>query len=165
MIVLYDSDGREYTSRVLSEGTLRILTLCILWKDDEYNGLLCFEEPENGIHPFRINAMASLLKNLTSDFSGKDIPLRQVIINTHSTVFIREMKHWISDPFVSICFAQMTSRILLYHGVKKKLFSSRIVPVPKDSDILIEFPDQEKKWSTQMLIEYLETERNDHPQL
>lgn len=165
VIVLKDEDGKEYSSRVLSEGTLRILALCILWQDEKYNGLLCFEEPENGIHPFRITAMVSLLKNLTSNFADTDSPLRQVIINTHSTVFIREISKWKTDPYLSICFAQMTSRILSYNGIKKKLFVSRIIPVPPETDNLIDFPDLEKKWSTQMLYEYLETDKEVQTQL
>lgn len=36
-----------------------------------------FEEPENGIHPFRIKAMTELLKDLSVDFNEIDIPLRQ----------------------------------------------------------------------------------------
>lgn len=159
ILVLYDEDGKKYTSRVLSEGTLRILSLCILWQDDQYRGLLCFEEPENGIHPSRINTMASLLKNLTSDFSIEGSQLRQVIINTHSTVFIKEINKWRSDPFLSICFAQMTSRILSYEGKKKKLYASKIIPVPTESEPTIDFPDMEKKWSTRMLIEYLDADR------
>ena len=167
VLVLYDVNGKEYTSRVLSEGTLRILSLCILWQDDEYNGLLCFEEPENGVHPFRINTMASLLKNLTTDFSSYDTPLRQVIINTHSTVFVGEMNRWRNtDPYLSLCFAQMTSRVLTYNGIKKKLFASKIIPVPKDTDAIIVFPDDpEKKWSTQMLIDYLKTDSKEEVQL
>lgn len=165
VIIIKDEDGKEYSSRVLSEGTLRILALCILWQDDKYNGLLCFEEPENGIHPFRIKAMVSLLKDLTSDFSDIDNPLRQVIINTHSTVFIREMNKWITHPYLSICFAQMTNRILTYQGSKKKLFVSRIVRVPPEMDNIIEFPDLEKKWSTRMLYEYLETDKEVETQL
>ncbi|HBK30102.1 MAG TPA: ATPase, partial [Porphyromonadaceae bacterium] len=52
------------------------------------SGLLCFEEPENGIHPFRISTMASLLKDLTNDFTDEELPLRQVIVNTHSPILV-----------------------------------------------------------------------------
>ena len=49
--------------------------------------MLCLEEPENGIHPERIPAMIRLLEELSTNVdyaTGKDNPLRQVIINTHS---------------------------------------------------------------------------------
>jgi predicted ATP-dependent endonuclease of OLD family len=66
----------------------------------------CFEEPENGIHPFRIKAMTELLKDLSVDLV--DIPLRQVIVNTHSPVFWLVI--WILGRMiksVSIWYAQM----------------------------------------------------------
>ena len=69
VIYLKGDDGKEYSSRVLSEGTLRMLALCILEQDDKHTGLLCFEEPENGIHPFRIKTMVGLLKDLSTDFA------------------------------------------------------------------------------------------------
>jgi hypothetical protein len=50
----------------------------VSWQyDRQHTGLLCFEEPENGIHPFRIEAMARLLKELTVDFKDTEMPLRQ----------------------------------------------------------------------------------------
>ena len=92
IISLKDIGGKEYTSRVLSEGTLRILTLCVLLMDNKHKGLLCFEEPENGIHPYRVKAMAKLLRELSTDFMDSDQPLRQIIVNTHSRVFVGEIK-------------------------------------------------------------------------
>jgi hypothetical protein len=74
LIKLKDVDKKEFSSRVLSEGTLRILALCILEFDEKHTGLLCFEEPENGIHPFRIKAMTELLKDLSVDFNEVEIP-------------------------------------------------------------------------------------------
>ena len=70
---------------------MRFLALAILEMDPETPGLLCFEEPENGIHPQRIAAMLRLLKDLcvdTEDPIGPDNPLRQVIINTHSPTVV-----------------------------------------------------------------------------
>ena len=94
LIKLKGEDGREFSSRVLSEGTLRLLTLCIFLYDDNHKSLICFEEPENGIHPFRIKAMGDLLKELSVDFSDTNddsSTLRQVIVNTHSPVLVSEM--------------------------------------------------------------------------
>ena len=54
------AEGRDKTSlpaRALSAGTLRVLALATLELDSR-EGLLCFEEPENGIHPERIAAMS-----------------------------------------------------------------------------------------------------------
>lgn len=84
-------DGGRFSSRVLSDGTLRMLALATLKNDPAHGGLLCFEEPENGVHPFRLRGIAKLLQDLATDFSDPDaaeLPLRQVLCNTHSPVFI-----------------------------------------------------------------------------
>ena len=157
IIYLKNVDGKKYSSRVLSEGTLRLLTLCILQHDMKYSGLLCFEEPENGIHPFRIKSMAKLLKDLTTNFEDHDLPLRQVIVNTHSTVFVGEIQKWEDDLNVSIHFAEMKSRVLsLPSGNKVKLDVSKIIQVPKEGQLTINFSEQERKLSLQMIKEYLE---------
>jgi len=156
IIVIKDRDGKEYTSRVLSEGTLRILALCILWQDDKYTGLLCFEEPENGVHPSRIKTMAELLRDLTCDFSDEEAPLRQVIVNTHSTVFVQATKEYLSDNNFSMFFARMVNRILSIGEKKYSIYTSAILPVPRDIDPRIIFPEPESRLSLQMLLNFLE---------
>lgn len=84
-------DGTSHPARALSDGTLRFLALAALEIDPEATGLLCLEEPENGIHPARIPAMLRLLEDIATDVSaplGEDNPLRQVIINTHSPAVV-----------------------------------------------------------------------------
>ena len=84
--------GPRLPARSLSDGTLRFLALCVLTADPEFTGLLCMEEPENGIHPGRITAMVDLMKNLAVDPNeapSDDNPVRQVIVNTHSTIFVK----------------------------------------------------------------------------
>lgn len=79
-------DGTFHPARSLSDGTLRFLALAVL-ELERVPGVLCFEEPENGIHPQRIEAMLELLQDIAMDTSecvDDDNPLRQVIINTHS---------------------------------------------------------------------------------
>ena len=86
-----DRSGNIHAARALSDGTLRFLALSILEQDPGSRGLLCFEEPENGINPKRIEAMLELLKDLAMDVYeeiGPDNPLRQVIINTHSPAVV-----------------------------------------------------------------------------
>ncbi len=86
-----DRDRNVHAARALSDGTLRFLALAILEMDPAAQGLLCFEEPENGIHPQRIESMLKLLKDLCVDTSepvGEDNPLRQVIVNTHSPAVV-----------------------------------------------------------------------------
>ncbi|MFC5498494.1 AAA family ATPase [Caenimonas terrae] len=79
--------GGEYPARSLSDGTLRFLALSVLAADETSMGVICMEEPENGIHPARIPAIVELLKGIAVDTSvpvGEGNPLRQVIVNTHS---------------------------------------------------------------------------------
>ena len=109
IIKVKGEDGREFSSRVLSEGTLRLLALCVLEYDPQHTGLLCFEEPENGIHPFRIEAMARLLKDLSVDFEETEMPLRQVIVNTHSPVLVSQLIDWKDDKNVSIWFSRLNT--------------------------------------------------------
>lgn len=161
IISLKGTDGKEYTSRVLSEGTLRLLTLCILEQDYNHTGLLCFEEPENGIHPFRLKATVELLKQLSSDFSNLELPLRQVIVNTHSPVLVSEMYKFKNDPFVSIHFGEMVSRIATINGKKQKMFVTKMTPVLMDSESSIEFSDQDKKITLHRINEYLHTIDNE----
>ena len=88
------SDGTKHPARALSDGTLRFLALAVIDLDPIAQGVLCLEEPENGIHPARIPAMLKLLKDIAVDVEmpiGSDNPLRQVIINTHSPAVVGEV--------------------------------------------------------------------------
>lgn len=90
-----DRYGTSYPARALSDGTLRFLALAVLDLDPDGPGLLCLEEPENGIHPERIPAMLELLSSLAVDANlpiGPDNPLRQVIINTHSPAVVGQVR-------------------------------------------------------------------------
>ncbi len=85
-------EGTEHAARSLSDGTLRFLALVVLEADPKFQGVLCFEEPENGIHPERIPSIIQLLKDIALDPCippGDDNPLRQVIINTHSPEVVK----------------------------------------------------------------------------
>ena len=143
LIKLKDVDKKEFSSRVLSEGTLRILALCILEFDDKHTGLLCFEEPENGIHPFRIKAMTKLLKDLSVDFDDIEMPLRQIIVNTHSPILVGNMFEWEKDPNVSIWYAQMRTSISTFNGERLKINITKINRVEKlkNSQAAIDFPE------------------------
>lgn len=87
-------DKTPHAARALSDGTLRFLALAVLEQDPEVQGVLCLEEPENGIHPARIPAMIRLLQDIATDVSepvDSDNPLRQVIVNTHSPAVVQQV--------------------------------------------------------------------------
>ncbi|WP_396188691.1 AAA family ATPase [Flavobacterium sp.] len=160
LIKLKDVNKKEFSSRVLSEGTLRILALCILEFDEKHTGLLCFEEPENGIHPFRIKAMTELLKDLSVDFNEVDIPLRQVIVNTHSPVLVGNMLKWKDDKNVSIWYAQMRTSISNINENRMKINSTKISRVIKDDTLQqlnLIFSEQDRKLTLAIVKDYLQT--------
>jgi predicted ATPase len=87
-------DGTDHPARSLSDGSLRFLALSVLELDVTTKGLICLEEPENGIHPERIPAMLQLLQDIATDPSepvDESNPLRQVIVNTHSPAVVSEV--------------------------------------------------------------------------
>jgi predicted ATPase len=93
-LVVSQRDGSSHTARSLSDGTLRFLALAIISADSSSGGLICLEEPENGIHPSRVRAMMELLGDIASDPElpvGQDNPLRQIIINTHSPLVVQKL--------------------------------------------------------------------------
>lgn len=86
-LFLDEADGLRLPARALSEGTLRFLALCVLLEDPSSTGLICMEEPENGIHPANLPAMMQLVLDLAVDADAapdRDNPFRQVLVNTHS---------------------------------------------------------------------------------
>ncbi len=155
LIKLKDTDKKEYTSRVLSEGTLRILALCIIEADIKHNGLLCFEEPENGIHPHRIGAMTELLNDLSTDFKNTEYHLRQVIVNTHSPVFIGNLKNQAYNPTVSVFYSQLRNRIITLNSKRYSIKATSIVPVEKNSENKLIFSDAEHKFTLTMIKDFL----------
>ena len=76
--------GTDYSSRIISEGTLRVLGLCAIAVNPWKGSLLALEEPENGVHPRRIELIAQLLVSLSQ-------VKNQVIVTTHSPIFCNEI--------------------------------------------------------------------------
>lgn len=86
-------DGIPFSSRVISDGTLRVLSLLTMLHDPRHRGIVCFEEPENGVHPGRIRPLVQMLCHMVSD-PAEDLedshirPLSQLLINSHSPVVL-----------------------------------------------------------------------------
>ncbi|MGB3670682.1 MAG: AAA family ATPase [Phormidesmis sp.] len=93
-LMVSNRDGTEHPARALSDGTMRFLALAVLELDLTAEGVICLEEPENGIHPERIPKILHLLQGIATDTDeavGSDNPLRQVIINTHSPAVVQQI--------------------------------------------------------------------------
>jgi predicted ATPase len=74
------------SSRIVSEGTLRILGLLALSSAKEGTSLIGFEEPENGINPRRLRLIASLLQTQARHN-------KQMIVTTHSPLLTDLVPH------------------------------------------------------------------------
>ena len=117
-LIVQGKDGTWHPTKSLSDGTLRFLALSVMSLDPETSGVICLEEPENGIHPQRIEAMLDLLDNIATDpmvESGADNPLRQVIINTHSPAVVQQV------PDDSLLFADLVEKISEHEGIYKSI--------------------------------------------
>lgn len=87
LLAIERDDGREFTTRVLSDGTLRFLALLALAYAPEPPALVYFEEPENGVHPGRLPFIVDTLRSLSQRVSV-DGRRTQVIVNSHSPYFV-----------------------------------------------------------------------------
>lgn len=114
-LMMADRHGLELPASALSDGTMRFIALTVLQQDPLESGLICLEEPENGIHPERIPAMLELLGDIAVDVSdpvSAENPLRQIIVNTHS-------------PVVA---GQVSDGDLLFASLRPRRFAGRRIP-------------------------------------
>jgi len=152
--------GPFLPARVLSDGTMRFLALAVIQADESFGGLICMEEPENGIHPAKIEAMVTLLRDLAVDSDeapGADNPLRQVIVNTHSPRFV--VHQFDADMLVAlprtlvvdgrqiqtVRFAPMWNSWRLdaaTDGVSKGLIGDYLTE-PEDAPMMIDWPGRD----------------------
>ena len=95
LIRLEMRDGVSFSSNVVSDGTLRILALLAVLHDPRSKGVICFEEPENGIHPARVRLLIDLLGSMVTDLFAAEPdhqralePLGQLVLNSHSPVVL-----------------------------------------------------------------------------
>ncbi len=133
-----DRNGTTYPARSLSDGTLRFLALAVLALDPTAQGVICLEEPENGIHPGRIAAMLELLHDIAVDVTrpvATDNPLRQVIVNTYSPAVVHLV------PAGSLLIAETEQAILNGKRFQKAVFrwlpnTWRSVAAPEEKAVM-----------------------------
>jgi predicted ATPase len=101
-----DQDRRQYSfslnfvgdlvfsSRVISDGTLRLLALLTVLNDPRRRGTLCFEEPENGVHEGRVPMLVDFLRDAANISTDPDMPSFQILLNTHSPKVMAALKDW-----------------------------------------------------------------------
>lgn len=76
--------GADYSSRIISEGTLRVLGLCAIAVNPWKGSLLALEEPETGVHPRSIDLIVRLLVSLSQAEN-------QIIVTTNSPILCDEI--------------------------------------------------------------------------
>ena len=70
----------------ISDGTLRILGFLTAIYQKETPSIICFEELENGVHPWLLHKMMELLKIVSTEgINGQPV---QVLITTHSPLLL-----------------------------------------------------------------------------
>jgi predicted ATPase len=76
----------SYPAREMASGML--LALALLWMVHRPDGdrIICFDEPENSVHPYLLKYVYDLLKGVTRSESGR--PPIQVLVATHSVDFV-----------------------------------------------------------------------------
>lgn len=148
-------DGRSFSSRVLSDGTLQLLALATLKNDQQLHGVLCFEEPENGVNPAYLKDIAHLLRGLATDFADPkqvDEPLRQVLITSHSPAFIS-----LPEVVDSLLFAFM---VTLVEPRKYSLEVTRMIPVAPSNgqeNQNVDGDKAEKSYTLHQIEKYLDS--------
>lgn len=87
-----EQSGIKLRANSISDGTLRFLALAALTEVADESAVICMEEPENGIHPAKMEAMNRLLDDIAVDPHepvDAENPMRQVIVATHSPYFVQ----------------------------------------------------------------------------
>ncbi len=78
--------GRSYPAREMASGMLLALALLWMAHRPDADRILCFDEPENSVHPYLLGFVYQLLKGLTKSQAGR--PPVQVVVATHSVDFV-----------------------------------------------------------------------------
>jgi predicted ATPase len=87
-IFLRFSDGKfrePFSSRFVSDGTIKMFAYLIMLADPNPHKLLCIEEPENQLYPHLLSILVEEFREYT--FSGG-----QVFISTHSPEFVNSVE-------------------------------------------------------------------------
>ncbi len=81
-LFLLERGSKKVSARRLSDGTLRFIFLAAILLQENLPRLIVIEEPELGLHPDMLGALAKLLRQTSQK--------TQVIVTTHSTDLVNE---------------------------------------------------------------------------
>ncbi len=86
--LLVEQSGVRYSSRVVSEGTLRVIALASIALNPWASRLVSFEEPENGVQPQRMEHIITILAYAAG--VGEPSVRSQLVVNTHSPIVVAQ---------------------------------------------------------------------------
>jgi predicted ATPase len=125
------NDDLSFSSRVISDGTLRLLALMTILNDPKRSGMLCFEEPENGVHEGRIPQLVKLLRDsCNSSIENADSGYFQILTNTHSPAVMQSLQD--EEIIVADIISEIDPK------TKQKISKTRMRKGVKDSGDLID---------------------------
>ena len=130
-IEIADRDGIPFSSNVVSDGTLRVLALLTLLHDPN-RSLVCFEEPENGVHPFRLKTLIQRLREGVTNPASEEVdetePFSQLLLNSHSPVVLSCLEE-------GAMFADMVSVVNPEAGFVSRKTRIRPVGIPHQQHV------------------------------
>ena len=156
-IVVETVDEHIQPAQVLSDGTLRLLALAAIRNDPQYHGVLCLEEPENGVHPLHLHEMARILREMATDFHDPrqvNESLKQVLITTHSPIFISQPE--IIDALLLV----ITPRRVKYHNIPSVRLTQMVPVLTQRSHFQLSSDPEDRAgdiYTIDMVRKYLES--------
>jgi len=84
--VIYEmSTNKPFPKYLISDGTKNILALLTAVYQSDEPQFLCIEEPENGLHPYVIEALVGIFRNACKEKG------HYIWLNTHSETLVRQL--------------------------------------------------------------------------
>ncbi|RIV40618.1 AAA family ATPase [Micromonospora radicis] len=118
-IMVLTRDEAPFSARVASDGTLRAIALLAALYDPRGAGLICFEEPENGIFPQRLAQFVRYLRNLVDralNTPSDGAALTQLILSSHSPAILRALDPAQAKKRPDAVFMDVVSRVQRGHA-------------------------------------------------
>ncbi|HEY8504161.1 MAG TPA: AAA family ATPase [Gemmataceae bacterium] len=130
-----DENGMRLPSRLVSEGTLRVLGLLAITHPLRPLTFVGFEEPENGVHPRRLGMVARLLGD-----AAEQGPT-QFLVNTHSPIL---PEHFQDVPGASLIHCRKEGRRTVFSPFTTTgpLLASREIEAALDGESPSPFRDR-----------------------
>jgi predicted ATPase len=107
-------DEAPFSARVASDGTLRAIALLVALYDPRGAGLICFEEPENGIYPQRLAQFVRYLRTLVGRAlaaRSDGAALTQLVLSSHSPAILRALGPAQTEPRRDAVFMDVVTRV------------------------------------------------------